>query len=441
MNAGGRRSSPLVMDLEASAMIMGDNQIKAARALRRIEKYGIVPRHGSSFVSKFCAGEQKVNIMDVDPVHHSSGNSWTMKSEPPSVTGSSYEKLLAFIENGFQNPTRTVQEFRASPKCSGSACSVDCADLLLHFSNKEPWRKDGAFFQWCRQWYPPRYEEPLNAFFTLPLVASSLSSAGWSQRDIEEGFVTEFGGKGKLSGNVPSCMWKSKRSVCIEKIFDDHSMCADFVFLPPLPPLVVEIKVAMPENKPKAVLELFQNDLRKCEEWLAPDTAPFVQKSFGIERFDHALALLIDLGCKGLDDFWNTTIHAEHYSRRGIITKRITAGAQKNHQIQSVPETVTRKSPPEDRLEFALEMAKKCEATAVPQAVEIHLSSFDEAKNFAETLKSFIRNYNQEAKIPIKNASPWVWRKESSGRPMTNNGREYGVEIRFSFQKAGNGLT
>ena len=52
-----------------------------------------------------------------------------------------------------------------------------------------------------------------------------------------------------------------------------------------------------------------------------------------------------------------------------------------------------------------------------------------------------MKNYNQEAVIPIKNARPWVWRKESSGQPMTKNGLEYGVEIRFSFNKSGNGLT
>lgn len=356
------------------------------------------------------------------------------------MTAHRFEGLLSFIEDGLQNPTRTIQEFRASPKCSGSTCSTNCADLLPHFSKKEPWLKDGAFFQWCRQWYPVRYEEPLDAFFTLPLVASFLSSIGWSQRDIEEGFVTEFSGKGKLSGNVPSCMWKSTRSVCIEKIFDGHSMCADFVFLPPLHPLVVEIKVAMPDSKSKAVINLFQNDLRKCEEWLAPDAAPFVRESFGIDRFDYALALLIDLGCKGLDDHWNSTVNAEQYSRRGIITKRISVGTQ-NPQVELIPAETFKKSPPGDYLEYALEMAKKCEASAVPQAVEIHLSSFDEAKNFAEIVKSYIRNYNQEEEIPIKNASPWVWRKESLGSPMTENGREYGVEIRFSFLKAGNGLT
>ena len=124
------------------------------------------------------------------------------------------------------------------------------------------------------------------------------------------------------------------------------TLCAPiFCSFHPCPRLLPKSKSPCLTASRKWFLDYFEQDVRKCEEWLAPDTAPFVQKSFGIERFDYALALLIDLGCKGLDDHWNSTINTEQYSRRGIIIKRITVGTQKHHQIQSIPETLQEIAP------------------------------------------------------------------------------------------------
>ncbi len=247
-----------------------------------------------------------------------------INQEPPLVI----QHLLSFLEESFQKPAQTIERFRNSTRCSGAVCSVNCHDLLFHFSQGDPW-SDRKVFEWCSQWYSERrYEEPLNAFFTLPLVGMFLSSNGMDEGEIATTFLMEFKGGGRLAHKAPSCLFKGSRPVSIGKKVDGRYMCADFLLLPPMPPVVAEIKVAVPHNKPKVALSAFEKDLCKCQEWLKPDAAPFIQRSFGIERFEYALAVLIDLGCVGLGDLWRSEINENEYRRRGIIVKRIVAKTQ-----------------------------------------------------------------------------------------------------------------
>ena len=182
--------------------------------------------------------------------------------------------------------------------------------------------------EWCQQWYATaRYEEPLNALFTLPLVAQFLNGHGLEEDAIARCFKMEFKGGGKLSHNVPNCLWRGSGSVCIGKRFREHQMCCDFCLLPPLPAAVAEVKLAIPKTA-NSIFENFRADLEKCEEWLRPDTAPFVRKRFGVDGFDYALAILIDLSGTGqCRHQWEAGIDEDAYRRRGIFARLIAPDA------------------------------------------------------------------------------------------------------------------
>ncbi len=385
-------------------------------------------------------------------------------------------RLLSFLEDGFHNPAGTIERLRGSIGCSGPACSVNCHDLLSHFSRTASW-SDTLFFEWCRQWYASeRYEEPLNAFFTLPLIGMYLSSTGLSHDEIVKAFHMEFKGGGRLADRVPTCLMKGSRAVSIGKRLNNRYMCADFLFLPPLPTVVAEVKIVMPGTNPKTALGLFMEDLMKCEEWLKPDASPFVRQSFGIDRFEHALAILIDLGCQGMDNLWRSGVDEAAYRERGIIVKRIVAGSESPQRrpkkivpalrgastpsrrrkslpiVRNRPESAPASSRPAitgassttaslPSLETAIKAGVECQLSGSQVGVDVFLPTWQDAQNFVCELKDFIRVFNRRSAVPIKTAAPWVWRTTSTGRPMTKNGEKFGVELRFSFQKAGNGLT
>lgn len=42
---------------------------------------------------------------------------------------------------------------------------------------------------------------------------------------------------------------------------------------------------------------------------MKPDAAHCARQSFGIDRFEHALAILVDLACQGLDNLWRSEVH------------------------------------------------------------------------------------------------------------------------------------
>ena len=105
-------------------------------------------------------------------------------------------------------------------------------------------------------------------------------------------------------------------------------MCCDFFLLPiqQLPSIVAEVKVAMPDTineilygkgKDKGV---FKGDLEKCEKWLEPATSHDIKKKFGIECFEYALAILIDL-TDGIEtkSWWKKNIDEENYSQKHIF--------------------------------------------------------------------------------------------------------------------------
>ncbi len=104
----------------------------------------------------------------------------------------------------------------------------------------------------------------------------------------------------------------------------EHKMGGDFGRLPPRRAGVAEVKLATPKPA-TSIFENFRADLEKCEEWLRPDTAPFVRKRFGVDGFDYALAILIDLSGTGqCRHQWEAGIDEDAYRRRGIFA-RLTA--------------------------------------------------------------------------------------------------------------------
>ena len=93
-----------------------------------------------------------------------------------------------------------------------------------------------------------------------------------------------------------------------------------------------------------------------------------------------------------------------------------------------------------DPYEIALQTAILNELTKgkLGRGVEIRLESKQEAERFRDEIMEFIRDYNQVAKAPIQHASAWVWTPQSLGQPLTNNGQENEVELRFQYMKKGN---
>jgi hypothetical protein len=89
-------------------------------------------------------------------------------------------------------------------------------------------------------------------------------------------------------------------------------------------------------------------------------------------------------------------------------------------------------------LDIALQMAIRCEETETQQGVEVPIASWEELQQYKTEVCSYIEEYNYAATKPIQNASPWAWRVRSGGYPLTENGRRFGVELRFSFSRKGN---
>ena len=81
----------------------------------------------------------------------------------------------------------------------------------------------------------------------------------------------------------------------------------------------------------------------------------------------------------------------------------------------------------------ALEAAHSCESSSDQIAAELAISTVTEAHVLKRRIEAMLVAYNVGAKTPILHAKPWVWTPKSSGQPMTASGREFGVEIRFSY--------
>jgi len=235
------------------------------------------------------------------------------------------KKLLAFLEVGFQNPIKIINYLQSSDKCNQPNCLTKCCKPLIpYFSGKKRnklWSLEvlDKFDECRRKWYKPRvnyYEEPLNAFFTLPRIAQFLEEEmKLFSEEIIEIFKMEYKGLGEKEFFVPNCLWKGKKEdwVAIPKEFNGGKrMCCDFYFKnykknkENIPNFVGEIKFAIPHQRHNVWNE-YKKDIEKCIEWLKPDTTPYLVERFNIIKFDYALAILIDLtGGETYSNLWNS---------------------------------------------------------------------------------------------------------------------------------------
>lgn len=235
------------------------------------------------------------------------------------------EKLLDFLEKGFQNPINIINYLESRDKCNKLKCKTkDCKALTKYFTDNKsesPWSLKllDKFDELRRQWYKPRlnyWEEPLNAFFTLPRIAQFLEEEiKLSSEEIIEVFKMEYKGLGEKEIFVPNCLWKGKKEewTAIPKEFNGGKrMCCDFYFKnykknnKSIPNLVGEIKFAIPHQRHN-VWNDYKKDIEKCTEWVKPDTTPYLVERFSIFKFDYALAILIDLtGGETYSNLWNS---------------------------------------------------------------------------------------------------------------------------------------
>jgi hypothetical protein len=235
------------------------------------------------------------------------------------------DKLLDFLQAGFQDPIQIISYLQLRNKCNPPNCLTKCCKPLIpYFSGKKGnklWSLEllNKFDKCRRQWYVPRqnkYEEPLNAFFTLPRIAQFLQEeVKLSSSEISEIFIMEFKGGGEKESFVPNCLWKMKKKnwVAITKDFKGGKrMCCDFYFKnymknnKNIPNIVGEIKIAIP-NQRQNVWNKYKEDIEKCREWLKPDTTPYLVERFNMIKFDYALAILIDLtGGETYSNLWNS---------------------------------------------------------------------------------------------------------------------------------------
>jgi hypothetical protein len=384
-------------------------------------------------------------------------------------------ELLDFVQEGLREPLKTFQYLQSRGKCPN--CASRCDDVIPYFLHPTPWN-DGLdeFLKWAWQWCHEGWNEwPIVAVFVNSLVARFLASKRMSETSISQSFRMEFtGGRRKVySLPIPPCLPRkdSQDPICIEKKFQGHDMCCDFLLLP-FPALVAEVKVAVPKTA-KRIFKAFRDDLTKCEQWMAQDAYPFIKSRFKIDRFDYSLAILIDLsGGEDVQKIWKTSVNEEDCLRRGVFARlisptlpaaslkildppgrmavdlQIITQSSSDHTLHSldmekekaVDEHQKAKCNHSYMLQVAFNVAVQCEKTGKQQGVEIPLASWEEVHQFKKDVIFYIQDYNQQTPTPIKHASPWAWRLKSGGHPLTENGRKYGVEIRFSFIPKGNNL-
>lgn len=241
-------------------------------------------------------------------------------------------QLLSYLHAGFQKPARIIRYLRSRGKC----CESDCKKGCDYFLNNKPWTRLPQFFDWAKKWYPSDYEAPINAFFTLPRVVQFLKLyKKLDEATVLKHFGFEFAGKLKRPRElpIPPCLFRCEKSVEIRKEFlnehrneadvIDRGLACDFFLQPPLPPIVAEIKLSVPQ-KSQAVSTLFngfKQDLDKCKIWLSH---PAVKAKFGFD-FKYALAILIDLsGKQEIRDKWSTEINEKELQKHNIFVQLIS---------------------------------------------------------------------------------------------------------------------
>jgi hypothetical protein len=233
--------------------------------------------------------------------------------------------LKNILKKGFDDPIITIDFLKQRNKCS--ACSTKpCQSILPHFSGRKPWDHT-EFWEWCWSWCTRNFHEyAVCALFVNTWVGQLLTSKGIDESSIRNNFRMEFTG-GRICVNAPICFWRKslRESTTIGKKFRDRQqrdrkLSGDFFLFDSFPPTVAEVKVAMPDDVFSSKITEFRDDLKKCKEWLKPDTALFVQEKFPIKKFDYALAILVDLtGGTLYRNWWESNIDKEYYSQQGIL--------------------------------------------------------------------------------------------------------------------------
>lgn len=261
------------------------------------------------------------------------------------------EKLLAFLEEGFQNPIQIINYLQSRNKCKNPKCEAKtCKPLIPYFKGKKvkrPWNRDtlNKFDELRQKWYKSgqsSYEEPINGFFTLPRIAQFLEDEiRLSSYEISDIFKMEFKGKGKSEFFVPNCLWKGKKGeyTAIKKECIGKRMCCDFYFInykknnKSIPNLVGEIKIAVHVPHQRQIIwNEFKKDIEKCKEWLKPETSACLVERFNIIKFDYALAILIDLtGGETYSKLWNSEMKQmeEKYLKERVFVRLIQPKKEK----------------------------------------------------------------------------------------------------------------
>jgi hypothetical protein len=235
------------------------------------------------------------------------------------------EEINVILRRGFDDPAITIEYLKLRKKCSECKTKA-CQSILPFFSDQGPWHHEG-FWEWCWHWCTRNFHEySVCALFINTWVAQFLISRGIEESNMRYNFRMEFTGGG-ICVNAPRCFWRKhpRDSTTIGKKFIDRQrrerrLSGDFFLFNSLPATVAEVKVAMADDIFSSKIEEFEDDLKKCKEWLKPETAPFVRKKFPVERFDYALAILIDLtGGTVYRNWWQSNIDKEYLSQQGIF--------------------------------------------------------------------------------------------------------------------------
>lgn len=93
-------------------------------------------------------------------------------------------------------------------------------------------------------------------------------------------------------------------------------------------------------------------------------------------------------------------------------------------------------------VETGLKASIENEKTQKQRIVGVPLKSLADARRYCDELKDAIKKHNRTADVPVTHARAWVWaEKTTNSSPETENGRQYGLEIRISYYKKGNGLS
>jgi hypothetical protein len=85
-------------------------------------------------------------------------------------------------------------------------------------------------------------------------------------------------------------------------------------------------------------------------------------------------------------------------------------------------------------LEAALAAASLTGGDGRQRAVEVTATDLDDLMSFRLSVRDALAASPNNS--PLRHIMPWIWRKESTGAPLTIGGREHGMEVRLSRYKS-----